>query len=204
MYYLRVLQRSHSNLTSSRNNFFVKNVRESNCLRFFLQRCFLSITDFALLLSYYNTFKNMYITLFYFPSCQKALKMWMCECTTYRYSAARVYVFVDENILIDLEDQLINLILWKDCLFSGRLRGSLDSNYKRLRLRFLTFYFFFFVPIALFDQVNYEQCTDVLFTDPQIPLFSHFFIKNGSHNTIYTFKIILLQCFQFSVSVSAK
>ena len=59
-------------------------------------------------------------------------------------------------------------------------------NYKWLRLHFLTF--FILVPAALFDQVNCEQCTDVLFTDPQIPLFSHFFIKNGSHNTIYTFK----------------
>ena len=28
----------------------------------------------------------------------------------------------------------------------------------------------------------------VLFIDPQIPLFSNFFIKNGSHSTIYTFK----------------
>ena len=28
----------------------------------------------------------------------------------------------------------------------------------------------------------------VLFMDPQIPLFSNFFIKNGSHGTIYTFK----------------
>ena len=28
----------------------------------------------------------------------------------------------------------------------------------------------------------------VLFMDPQIPLFSNFFIKNGSHDTIYTFK----------------
>ena len=33
-----------------------------------------------------------------------------------------------------------------------------------------------------------KQCTDALFMDPQISLFSNFFIKNGSHDTIYTFK----------------
>ena len=33
-----------------------------------------------------------------------------------------------------------------------------------------------------------EQCIDALFTDPQISLFSQFFIKNESHGTIHTFK----------------
>ena len=33
-----------------------------------------------------------------------------------------------------------------------------------------------------------EQCICALFMDPQISLFSNFFIKNGSHGTIYTFK----------------
>ena len=33
-----------------------------------------------------------------------------------------------------------------------------------------------------------EQCIRVLFTDPQISFFINFFIKNGSHCTIYTFK----------------
>ena len=80
---------------------------------------------------------------------------------------------------------MCNIAIWH--------RGSLDSNYKWLRLHFLTF--FFLVPAALFDQVNREQCTDVLFTDPQIPLFSHFFIKNGSHNTIYTFKNYFIRVF---------
>ena len=38
-------------------------------------------------------------------------------------------------------------------------------RFARLRLQ-ITFrsFFFFLVPAALFDQVNYEQCTDVLFT----------------------------------------
>ena len=35
---------------------------------------------------------------------------------------------------------------------------------------------------------NHEQCICALFMDPQISLFSNFFIKNGSHDTIHTFK----------------
>ena len=33
-----------------------------------------------------------------------------------------------------------------------------------------------------------EQCIYALFTDPQISFFINFFIKNGSHITIHTFK----------------
>ena len=33
-----------------------------------------------------------------------------------------------------------------------------------------------------------EQCICALFTDPQISFFINFFIKYGSHSTIYTFK----------------
>ena len=47
-----------------------------------------------------------------------------------------------------------------------------------------------------------EQCIRALFTDPQITLFSNFFIKNGSHGTIHTFKnyfatVFLVFNFQF-------
>ena len=64
------------------------------------------------------------------------------------------------------------------------------------RLRF-SIAFFFFVTLkrycssllwtvaVTFDR---EQCICALFMDPQITLFSNFFIKNGSHGTIYTFK----------------
>ena len=43
-----------------------------------------------------------------------------------------------------------------------------------------------------------------LFMDPQISLFNNFFIKNGSHGTIYTFKIYFATVFfsfQFQFSV---
>ena len=33
-----------------------------------------------------------------------------------------------------------------------------------------------------------EQCIRALFTDPQISFFIKFFIKNGSYDTIHTFK----------------
>ena len=44
-----------------------------------------------------------------------------------------------------------------------------------------------------------EQCIYALFTDPQISFFINFFIKNGSTSLFTHLKIILLQCFQFSV-----
>ena len=44
-----------------------------------------------------------------------------------------------------------------------------------------------------------EQCIHALFTDPQISLFSNFFIKNGSHNTIHTFKNYFAIVFSVSV-----
>ena len=71
----------------------------------------------------------------------------------------------------------------------------------RLRFTFLFFFFFtrFGVTWLLFMYCSLnsnrkcwlfcnKQCISVLFMDPQIPLFSNFFIKNGSHGTIHTFK----------------
>ena len=60
------------------------------------------------------------------------------------------------------------------------------------------FLFFFFGSAAIVDFVNCEQCC-ALFTVPQIILFSNFFIKNGSHNTIYTFKNYFTTVFSVSV-----
>ena len=63
---------------------------------------------------------------------------------------------------------------------------------------FLFFFFLFFQP-AIVDFVNCKQCICVLFTAPQITLFSNFLIKNGSHNTIYTFKNYFVTMFSVSV-----
>ena len=46
-----------------------------------------------------------------------------------------------------------------------------------------------------------EQCIRSLFTDPRISFFINFFIKNGSHGTIYIFKnyfAIVFSVFSFS------
>ena len=45
----------------------------------------------------------------------------------------------------------------------------------------------FFKPVIV-DFVNYKQYICVRFTVLQITLFNNFFIKNGFHSTIYTFK----------------
>ena len=60
------------------------------------------------------------------------------------------------------------------------------------------FFFFFFEPKCLTFFVNSEWCA--LFIDLQISLFNNFFIKNGSHGIIYTFKnyfVIVFFSFQF-------
>ena len=56
----------------------------------------------------------------------------------------------------------------------------------------------FFKPVIV-DFVNYKQYICVRFTVSQITLFSNFFIKNGSHNTIYTFKNYFTTVFSVSV-----
>ena len=92
-------------------------------------------------------------------------------------------------------------------------RLRLDSLKLRLRLRLVLFFFLF---SRVLEECGYcslnssrkcwlfhhEQCICVLFTDPLIPLFSNFFIKNGSYGTIYTFKnyfatVFLVFSFQF-------
>ena len=64
------------------------------------------------------------------------------------------------------------------------------------------FFFFFFYSTATFDKVFCEQCIHALFMDPQFPLFSNFFIKNGSHYTIHTFKNYFATVFSVSATRS--
>ena len=62
--------------------------------------------------------------------------------------------------------------------------------------------FFFLLSAVNADFFNREQCICALFTDPQISLFINFFIKNGSHDIIHTFKnyfATVFFSFQFSV-----
>ena len=62
---------------------------------------------------------------------------------------------------------------------------------------FLFFFFFGFSPHLL--TFHNEQCIRALFADPQIPLFSNFFIKNRSYGTIYTFKNYFATVFSISI-----
>ena len=78
-----------------------------------------------------------------------------------------------------------------------------ELAFTALRFSFYVFSFFFFFFITCFPPhkrllymnsshniwpVLREQCIHALFTEPQISFFINFFIKNGSHGTIYTFK----------------
>ena len=65
------------------------------------------------------------------------------------------------------------------------------------------FLFFFLFQPTIVDFVNYEQYIYVLFTIPQIILFSNIFIKNGSHNTIYTFENYFATVFSVSAKINS-
>ena len=58
----------------------------------------------------------------------------------------------------------------------------------RRTFAFLPLFFFFSQNVWLFNQFSTICESRALFTDPQISLFNNFFIKNGFHGTIYTFK----------------
>ena len=63
-------------------------------------------------------------------------------------------------------------------------------------------FFFFAFSATMVDPFSGEQCIYALFMVPQTPLFINFFTKNGSHNTIHTFKnyfatVFSLFSFQF-------
>ena len=64
--------------------------------------------------------------------------------------------------------------------------------------------FFFLVQPAIVDFVNYEQCIRTLFTIRQITLSATLLFKMGLIALFIHLKIILLQCFQFQFSISAK
>ena len=58
----------------------------------------------------------------------------------------------------------------------------------RPRLHFVLHAFFFFVQPAIVDKSTMNSARCALFTNSQITLFNHFFIKNRSHNIIHIFK----------------
>ena len=75
--------------------------------------------------------------------------------------------------------------------FFFRISGTIHSLLRLLFINSSRKYLTFFV----------NSAHRALFTDPQILFFSHFFIKNGSHGTIHTFKnyfAMVFFSFQFS------
>ena len=89
--------------------------------------------------------------------------------------------------------------IWLNMLVRLSLSARLDCNYFCVYVFHCVFlFFFFFVQPAIVEFVNCEQCICALFTIPQITLFNNFFIKNGSHNTIYIFKNYFTTVFSVS------
>ena len=56
------------------------------------------------------------------------------------------------------------------------------------RLHFILVRFLFFFPAVIIDFSPVNSALVHCSWDPQTPLFSNFFIKNGSHGIIHTFK----------------
>ena len=103
-------------------------------------------------------------------------------------------------------------------------RVCLDwADFQRICVCVLPLFFFFFFFSRVFETCGYCSCTvqwtvaakldfsnffqpisahRVLFMDPQISLFSNFFIKNGSHGIIHKFKNYFTTVF-FSFQFSA-
>ena len=111
-----------------------------------------------------------------------------------------------ENYYVNLMPKIPPLLLLRvglDCAFGVCVFPFFFSffflhAFVRLRLLFMycsmnsshkVWLFYFFQPISAYR---------ALFMDPQISLFSNFFIKNGSHGTIHTLKNYFA-CFQFSI-----
>ena len=68
---------------------------------------------------------------------------------------------------------------------------------------FLFFFFFFLVQPQQLTLSTVNSASVHCSRIPQITLFSHFFIKNGSHSTIYTFKNYFATVFSVSVKISS-
>ena len=64
------------------------------------------------------------------------------------------------------------------------------------------FFFFFFVQPAIVDKSTVNSAPVHCSQVSQITLFSNFFIKNGSHSIIYTFKNYFATAFLVSTKIS--
>ena len=100
------------------------------------------------------------------------------------YQMSKLTSFVENLNFVNTLNVQNCVISTGNCVHQEFKRAS-QTHVLRLLCFFFVF-FFFFELIYLTFPVNSARCA--LFTDPQILLFSNFFIKNGSHGTIYIFK----------------
>ena len=98
-------------------------------------------------------------------------------------------------------------LCYKQChtimVFWCSVCDRLVCNETDVCVSFLYFPFFFFLQPAIVNFVNCEQCIRALFMVPQITIFSNFFIKNGFHSIIYTFKNYFATVFSVSAKISS-
>ena len=101
---------------------------------------------------------------------------------------------------------------WKMGWNMARLLLECDVDYVSVWIQLIVasaflscrFLFLFFFGSAHTCWLFYsEQCIRALFRDPQILLFSKFFIKNRSHSIIYTFKNYFATMFSVSTKISS-
>ena len=89
------------------------------------------------------------------------------------------------------------------CDMHNLTRVAFGLGWNAVRLRFSPFFLlFFFLSRFCWLSVR-EQYICVLFMNPQISHFSNFFIKNGSHDTIYIFKNYFARVFSVSAKISS-
>ena len=79
-----------------------------------------------------------------------------------------------------------------DSAFFAESCGAFSDSF------FIFYFFLIFQPYYLTKSTM--NSIRALFTDPQISLFNNFFIKNGSHDTIHTFKNYFVTVFSVSFS----
>ena len=141
---------------------------------------------------------------------KKLLKSEICESV----NSTRCAVIGPKN----LKSQSLRLLFIEQCMNSSRntqnapkrvkkKKNVLEKRKRRITFAFcvLPFFFFFFSFLHAFQtfrgqaqqystvwpcffDFSVNQWVRALFMDPQISFFINFFIKNGSHSTIHTFK----------------
>ena len=98
---------------------------------------------------------------------------------------------------------LFDTIYGFHCIISTKRAFGLGWKWLKVKLCFRSFFFFFWFQQHYLIKSNVNSARMHCLWVLQILLFSHFFIKNGSHSTIYTFKNYFATVFLVSVKISS-